>query len=121
MAFIDDLQTGYFAGKWNYNPYYPGAVWTAKITLTGTSDVTGLTFALAAREHEASTTNLATGTVTPDTENSTIVLYLKLDNDATTELCDYPSAVAVLTVTENSSGDVYPVTHDLIYNGGGVV
>lgn len=118
MAFIDDLQSGYFAGKWNYNPYYPGAVWTAQITLTGTPDVTGLTFSLTAREHDASTTDLATGTVTSAVVDSNVVLSLKMDNDATEALCDYPYARAVLDVTEDSSGDRYVVTTDYIYNGG---
>lgn len=111
MSLVDELKSGYKAGSWNQAPFYPSAVWTSKVILTGTPNITGLTFDCYARASEFTTERLFDIAVSEDSDNGSVVLFLKASEESTEKAIGCSQLVVTLQFTEDSTEETYPYFH----------
>lgn len=107
MSLVDDLKSGYKAGSWNKAPFYPSAVWTSKIKLTGTSSIAGLTFEAYARTGEFATVRLFDINITEDVDGSDVVLFLKAAETSTALAMGCHQVFVTCQFTEDVTGETY--------------
>lgn len=121
MSLVDDLKSGYKGGTWNQSPIYPNAVWTAKVTLTGTPSIEGLTFECYARANEFSKERLFEVEVVDALESGNVVLYLKGAELETAKAAGCSDVLLTLQFTEDANNETYTYFHGSIFVESGVL